>query len=226
MRSPPRSQRHLGSTRRREGRAHETAAHHPARSLRYVRVRTGGRARRMGGARRVRLRSRRRRDARQARRARPSAPAFSASTRSAGRRWCRSSRRARRTAPRPSSCWRSDWSSASVRPTSRRARPAAEEEIAFAASLSDHPKGMLVAVSRKYEDGAIREVFRTLTPSIGPKPLRGLCVPRGGRRRRAGGARRPAYLGQGRTAGERARATSGCPAATICSIATRAADCW
>ncbi len=52
------------------------------------------------------------------------------------------------------------------------ARPAAEEEIAFAASLSDHPKGMLAAVSRKYEDGAIREAFRTLTPSVGPKPLR------------------------------------------------------
>jgi len=52
------------------------------------------------------------------------------------------------------------------------ARTAAEEEIAFAASLSDHPKGMLAAVSRKYEDGAIRESFRTLTPSIGPKPLR------------------------------------------------------
>jgi Family of unknown function (DUF6505) len=51
------------------------------------------------------------------------------------------------------------------------ARPAAAEEIAFAASLSDHPKGMLAAVSRKYEDGAIREAFRTLTPSVGPKPL-------------------------------------------------------
>jgi hypothetical protein len=52
------------------------------------------------------------------------------------------------------------------------ARVAAEEEVAFAASLSDHPKGMLAAVSRKYENGAIRESFRTLTPSIGPKPLR------------------------------------------------------
>ena len=52
------------------------------------------------------------------------------------------------------------------------ARPAAEEEIAFAASLSDHPKGMLAAVSRKYEDGAIREAFRTLVPSVGPKPIR------------------------------------------------------
>jgi Family of unknown function (DUF6505) len=52
------------------------------------------------------------------------------------------------------------------------ARPAAEEEIAFASSLSDHPKGMLVALSRKYEDGAIREAFRTLTPGIGAKPPR------------------------------------------------------
>ena len=52
------------------------------------------------------------------------------------------------------------------------ARPAAEEEIAFAVSLSDHPKGMLAAVSRRYEDGAIREAFRTLTPAAGPKPMR------------------------------------------------------
>jgi hypothetical protein len=52
------------------------------------------------------------------------------------------------------------------------ARPAAEEEVAFAASLSHHPKGMLAAVARKYEDGAIREAFRTLTPGVGPKPLR------------------------------------------------------
>jgi hypothetical protein len=52
------------------------------------------------------------------------------------------------------------------------ARPAAAEEIDFSAALSDHPKGMLVAVARRWEDGAIRETFRTLTPSIGPKPLR------------------------------------------------------
>ena len=42
------------------------------------------------------------------------------------------------------------------------ARLAAAEEIAFAASLCEHPAGMLVAVSRRYEDGAIRESFRTL----------------------------------------------------------------
>jgi hypothetical protein len=52
------------------------------------------------------------------------------------------------------------------------ARLAAEEEIAFTASLCDHPKGMLVAVARKWEDGAIRETFRTLTPGAGPKPIR------------------------------------------------------
>ncbi len=52
------------------------------------------------------------------------------------------------------------------------ARPAAEEEIAFAASLSDHPVGMLVAVSRRYEDGAMHEMFRTLTPRISTGPIR------------------------------------------------------
>jgi hypothetical protein len=52
------------------------------------------------------------------------------------------------------------------------ARLAAAEEIAFSASLSEHPKGMLAAVSRQWEAGAIREAFRTLTPSVGPKPLR------------------------------------------------------
>ncbi len=52
------------------------------------------------------------------------------------------------------------------------ARPAAEEEIAFAASLCDHPRGMLAALARKVEDGAIREAFRTLTPAVGPKPAR------------------------------------------------------
>ena len=61
---------------------------------------------------------------------------------------------------------------ASARPISRRRAPAAEEEIAFAASLSDHPQGHAGGGARKYEDGTIREAFRTLTPSIGPKPMR------------------------------------------------------
>lgn len=44
------------------------------------------------------------------------------------------------------------------------ARVAAEEEVAFAASLCDHPAQTLVAVQRLYEAGEIRERFRTLTP--------------------------------------------------------------
>ena len=42
------------------------------------------------------------------------------------------------------------------------ATPAAEEEIEFAASLCNHPAGMLIAVSRRYENATIRESFRTL----------------------------------------------------------------
>jgi Family of unknown function (DUF6505) len=44
------------------------------------------------------------------------------------------------------------------------ARVAAEEETDFAASLCDHPPGVLVAVTRRFENGAIRETFRTLRP--------------------------------------------------------------
>jgi hypothetical protein len=47
------------------------------------------------------------------------------------------------------------------------ARQAAEEETSFAASLCDHPPGVLVAVTRSYEDGTIREAFRTLRPRDG-----------------------------------------------------------
>lgn len=52
------------------------------------------------------------------------------------------------------------------------ARTAAEEEVAFAQSLCDHPQDTLVAIHRTFEDGAIREAFRTLRPRGGPKPLR------------------------------------------------------
>jgi hypothetical protein len=44
------------------------------------------------------------------------------------------------------------------------ARLAAEEEVAFVASLCDHPPGVLVAVTRRLENAAIREAFRTLRP--------------------------------------------------------------
>jgi hypothetical protein len=52
------------------------------------------------------------------------------------------------------------------------ARAAAEEEVAFAASLTDHPTDTLVAVHRVRQDGAIRETFRTLRPRAGQKQLR------------------------------------------------------
>lgn len=52
------------------------------------------------------------------------------------------------------------------------ARLAAEEEVAFAQSLCDHPQDTLIAIHRTAEDGAIREAFRTLSPRGGPKPLR------------------------------------------------------
>jgi len=52
------------------------------------------------------------------------------------------------------------------------AHAAAEEELAFAASLCNHPPDTLIAVHRSSENGEIREAFRTLRPRNGPKPLR------------------------------------------------------
>src|SRR6202171_5174264 len=44
------------------------------------------------------------------------------------------------------------------------ARPAAEDEIDFVASLCVHPAGVVVAVTRSYEEGAVREAFRAVRP--------------------------------------------------------------
>lgn len=52
------------------------------------------------------------------------------------------------------------------------ARAAAEEEIAFASSLCNHPLDTLIAVHRICEQGEIREAFRSLQPRGGPRPLR------------------------------------------------------
>jgi len=52
------------------------------------------------------------------------------------------------------------------------ARQAAEEEIAFAASLCDHPPDTLIAVHRTNENGAIHETFRSLHPRAGAKRWR------------------------------------------------------
>jgi hypothetical protein len=94
-----------------------------------------------------------------ARRAPPSAADSWACRRWDGRRSCRSWRRARRIASLGA-------------PDLAAARAAADEEVAFAASLCDHPKDTLVAVRRTFEDGAIREAFRTLRPRGTRKPMR------------------------------------------------------
>ena len=57
-------------------------------------------------------------------------------------------------------------------PDAAAARGAAEEEVAFAASLCDRPCDTLIAVRRTFEDGAIREAFRTLHPRGTRKPMR------------------------------------------------------
>lgn len=49
-------------------------------------------------------------------------------------------------------------------PDIRTARRAAEDEINFAASLCDHPAGLIVAVTRSFENDTIREAFRALRP--------------------------------------------------------------
>ena len=57
-------------------------------------------------------------------------------------------------------------------PTIDDAVAAAKEEIAFAESLCSQPRDTLVAVHRTFEEGAVRESFRTLRPRNGPKPAR------------------------------------------------------
>jgi hypothetical protein len=47
-------------------------------------------------------------------------------------------------------------------PSHGEAEAAASEELAFAASLCDHPAGTILALARTLEDGALRERFRTL----------------------------------------------------------------
>jgi hypothetical protein len=57
-------------------------------------------------------------------------------------------------------------------PTINDAVAAAEEEVSFVESLCTQPQDTLVAVHRTFEDGAVRESFRTLRPRSGPKPER------------------------------------------------------
>ena len=46
------------------------------------------------------------------------------------------------------------------------ARPAAEEEVAFAQSLCDHPPNTLLALHRAGEEAGVRETFRTLHRNV------------------------------------------------------------
>ena len=57
-------------------------------------------------------------------------------------------------------------------PSAGKARAAAEQEVAFVESLCIHPSDTLLALHRSYQNGEIREQFRTLRPRGGPKPLR------------------------------------------------------
>ena len=57
-------------------------------------------------------------------------------------------------------------------PTIAAAKAAAEEEVAFAESLCTVPQDSIIAVHRTYEDGAVRETFRTLRPRDDTKPAR------------------------------------------------------
>ncbi len=52
------------------------------------------------------------------------------------------------------------------------ATAAAEDEVAFACSLCNQQHDILIAVHRSYEDGEVRETFRTLRPREGAKPAR------------------------------------------------------
>ena len=52
------------------------------------------------------------------------------------------------------------------------ARAAADEEVNFVASLCHHPADTLVAVHRSFENGEVREAFRTLHPRGDKKPMR------------------------------------------------------
>ncbi len=61
-------------------------------------------------------------------------------------------------------------------PVGEDAVAAAKEEIAFAESLCTPPHDTLVAVHRTFEDGAVRESFRTLRPRNGAKLARAFSL--------------------------------------------------
>jgi hypothetical protein len=54
-------------------------------------------------------------------------------------------------------------------PDMQKATAAAEDEVAFVESLCSQPPDTLIAVHRIYEDGNVREAFRTLRPREGAR---------------------------------------------------------
>jgi len=52
------------------------------------------------------------------------------------------------------------------------ARKAAEDEVTFAQSLCNQPVDTLIALHRTFENGEVREAFRTLHPRGDRKPMR------------------------------------------------------
>lgn len=57
-------------------------------------------------------------------------------------------------------------------PDHRSARPAAEDEVAFAASLCTHRVNTLLSVERFFDEQGIREQFRVVTPPREPQHAR------------------------------------------------------
>ncbi len=57
-------------------------------------------------------------------------------------------------------------------PDLQAAAAAAEDEVAFVESLCTQPRDTLIAVQRSFEDGNVREAFRTLRPREGAGPAR------------------------------------------------------
>ena len=74
--------------------------------------------------------------------------------------------------PRPSSAWRSSWWRTSVRPTSRRRAPRRKRRSRSRPRSCNQPADTLIAVHRTFEDGEVREAFRTLHPRGDSKPMR------------------------------------------------------
>ena len=163
-----------GTIRRREARAREAASHHPARSVRYVRVRARRRARRMGG---------------------DAAPSCSRTPIPGGLQGKERTRFSRRLSRRDVARLVDTGADRggerrrprglidelarrlvehSARPILLPPAPPPKRRSRFAASLCNQPQDTLIAVHRSFENGEIREAFRTPARA---KADRSRCAP-------------------------------------------------